>query len=297
MWGTILDIGTGLLSGASGSQAAKRASDVQVAGTDRAIAEQRQQYARTRADNAPFLATGTAANKRLAYLLGIGGGGSDGKGGYTLDDFIAYNKRAAPSWYQAEGPQMTDAESQYKDYNAGKYGTDAETGTRFSMAAPDTGAGGGGYGSLLKKYDLADMNGDPVYQSGLKFGLDEGTKAINSRAISNGGYDSGATMKALTKYGTDYAGTKANDSYNRYTNDQSNIYNKLAGVSGTGQTAANTIRVAGENAANSISESYLDAGNARAAGIVGSANAWGSALTGIANRYQNNRTLQALLAR
>jgi hypothetical protein len=39
---------------------------------------------RCKADNAPFLATGTAANKRLAMLLGVGGdSGTEGSGDLT----------------------------------------------------------------------------------------------------------------------------------------------------------------------------------------------------------------------
>jgi len=126
----------------------------------------------------------------------------------------------------------------------------------------------------MRPFTQADIDADPVYQSGLQFGLDEGRNAINSRAIAGGGYDSGATLKALTRFGTDYGSTKANEAYNRWTNDQSNIYNRLAGVSGTGQTAANQVQAAGTNAANMISGSYGDAGNARAASIVGGANAF-----------------------
>jgi hypothetical protein len=53
----------------------------------------------------------------------------------------------------------------------------------------------GGYGSLLRKFGLSDLEADPVYQTGLKFGLDTGKNAINQRAIAGGGYNSGATLK------------------------------------------------------------------------------------------------------
>jgi hypothetical protein len=151
---------------------------------------------------------------------------------------------------------------------------------------------------LLRKFTQADMDADPVYQSGLKFGADQGRDAINARATQAGNYDSGATLKALTRFGTDYGSTKANESYNRFTNDQGNVYNKLAGVSGTGQVATNQVAAAGTAASNNISNSLEGAGNARAAGIVGGANAWGNAISqigGAGQNYQQNLMLQKIL--
>lgn len=164
----------------------------------------------------------------------------------------------------------------------------------------DSGYSGTDSGSLLRKFNSTDLNADPVYNSGLEFGAKEGADGINARAIATGGYDSGATLKALTRFGNDYGSTKANDSYNRYNTDTTNIFNRLSGVSGTGQTATNAVTAAGTNMANNISNDITGAGNARAAGIVGGANAWGGALSGVSgaiNNYQNNQTLQALLNR
>ena len=100
-------------------------------------------------------------------------------------------------------------------------------------AGPQTGE----FGSLTRKFNANDLANDPVYNSGLKFGLDQGTGALNQRAIANGSYDSGATLKALTRFANDYGSTKANESYNRFNTDNTNTYNRLAGVSGAGQTA------------------------------------------------------------
>jgi hypothetical protein len=156
----------------------------------------------------------------------------------------------------------------------------------------------GDYGSLLKKFSSSDLANDPVYNSGLQFGLDQGTGAINQRALQSGGYDSGATLKALTQYANDYGSTKANDAYNRYNTDQSNVYNRLAGISGAGQTATNQVQSAGTNMANQVSNSLTDQGNARSAGIIGGANAWGSTASGLNGIYQNynsNQMLQQLM--
>lgn len=153
-------------------------------------------------------------------------------------------------------------------------------------------------GSLVRPFAASDLNADPVYQSGLDFGLKTGTGAINARALANGSYDSGATLKELTRYGNDYGSTKANDSYNRYNTNNTNTYNRLAGVSGAGQTAANTVSAAGQNQANNNTNLMTGMGNANAASIVGGAQAWGGALSGIGNAVTqdaNNARLLALL--
>ena len=275
----------GAVSASNSAGAAGDAAAAQGQSSAAAIAEQRRQYDQTRQDQAPFLSTGTAANRRLSELLGLGNGN--------------YN---AMQWARGEGLQKT-----IKDYGLAGTGwaPDQNTFDQLVQIAPDNikaldlqAGNSPDSGSLLRKFSSADLAADPVYNSGLQFGLDQGTQGINSRAIAQGGYDSGATLKALTRFGNDYGSTKANESYNRYTQDQTNIYNKLAGISGTGQVAAGQVAAAGTNAANNISELDTQAGNARAAGIVGGANAWGGALSGVNNAYnsyQSNQTLQQLI--
>lgn len=141
-------------------------------------------------------------------------------------------------------------------------------------------------GQFGRRFTTADLNADPVYQSGLQFGLNEGTKGINRQAAAGGSMLSGATLKALTRFGNDYGSTKANESYNRFNNDQNSQYNKLAGLSGAGQQATNQISAAGQNMANNISASQIGAGNARASGYVGQANAWNGAVGGATNALQ-----------
>lgn len=65
-------------------------------------------------------------------------------------------------------------------------------------------------GQFARKFTQDDMNADPVYKSGLQFGLDQGTQGINRQAAAGGNFLSGATLKALTRFGNDYGSTKAN---------------------------------------------------------------------------------------
>lgn len=300
MW-TGIGIAAGALGGALiSSNASGKASNAQSASAGQSIAEQQREYNQTRADNAPFLRTGTAANRRLGLLLGLPGMGPDENDqGYKaiyqpmVDQFDqAHKDRFGMSiWDNRADASSRDAQlerfkQQARDQYAAQYG--------------DPSAGDPASGSLLRKFGIDDLNADPVYQSGLKFGADQGRDAINARATAGGMYDSGATLKALTRFGNDYGSTKANESYNRFTNDQNNIFNRLSGVSGTGQVATGQVSAAGANMANNVGAAYEGAGNARAAGIVGGANAWGGAINnayGAYNNYQNNQRLDALLKR
>lgn len=155
-------------------------------------------------------------------------------------------------------------------------------------------SGLGPTGELYRNFTKADMEGDPVYQSGLDFGLSEGRKAIERRALASGGYDSGATLKALDRFATDYAGTKGNESFNRFQTQQGNQYNRLAGLAGTGQNSVNQVAALGTNTANNIAANTVSGGNARAASIVGGTNAITGGLSGFLNNLQSQELLRQL---
>jgi len=327
-WSSILSIAAPIVSnflGASNSaDAAQSASQAQVDATGKAVDEQRRQFDLTRGDTAGYRASGNAANSRLAYLLGIGGKGGISAGTGNVSDVANQIRQAFPTWsatgipgqpgsdadivqsFIKTAPQILSDTSLQQQWSYGQPELDKlktllpQAQSATSAMEDASGGDPSGYGSLLRRFSSSDLNADPVYNSGLQFGLDQGTKAINARAIAGGGYDSGATLKALTQFGNDYGSTKAEGAYNRFNADNTGIYNKLAGVSGAGQNAVNTVTTAGTNAAGNIENAYTDAGNARAAGIVGGANAYGSAAGSVGttiNNYNSQQTLQQLLKR
>lgn len=188
-----------------------------------------------------------------------------------------------------------------------------------------------GYMQPMHKFGEADLSNDLVYQNGLKFGLDQGVQGINRQAAAGGSTLSGATLKALTRFGNDYGTTKTagaydrfngeqkdqygqrvdsfnrfnnrqdvqyqqrNDSFNRFNTDQNTQYNRLAGVAGSGQTATNQVSAAGQNAGNNISQSQQGAGNAQASGYIGQANALSGGVAQGYNNYQNQQLLNKLV--
>ena len=159
-------------------------------------------------------------------------------------------------------------------------------------------------GQFDKRFSAADMDADPVYQSGMQFGLDQGTQGINRQAAAGGSMLSGATLKALTRFGNDYGSQRAGESRDRFNNDQSAQYNRYAGMSGAGQQATNQIGQAGQNFANGASNAMgnfggiqnsnmLGAGNARASGYIAQGNAWQGFINqgaSILNSINNRRT-------
>jgi len=129
--------------------------------------------------------------------------------------------------------------------------------------------GAEGYGSLAKTFTGDSVNTDPGYQ----FGLTQGLNSVQNSAAARGGLYSGATLKALTQYGNDYATTKFDDAFNRDQQTKTSIYNKLAGVSGTGQTASNTVDSQGAGVAVNNGNNLIGAGNARGASDIATGNA------------------------
>lgn len=160
-------------------------------------------------------------------------------------------------------------------------------GTGLSNEAGNSGLG---QGELNKKFTLADFEQDPGYQ----FRLNEGTKALQASAAARGGLNSGATLKALTRYGQDYGASEYDKAYNRFNNDQSARFNRLSSIAGIGQTANNTMANAGANYANNVSQNQMAAGNAQAAGMVGQANAFNNGMSQVVNYYTNQQLMNSL---
>jgi hypothetical protein len=125
-------------------------------------------------------------------------------------------------------------------------------------------------------------------------------KALQNSASARGDLLSGNTLAATTQYGQDYASGEYGNVYNRamqeyqnrfnvYNANQTNKFNRLASLSGVGQTSAQQLGQSGQAAANNISNTLLTSGQqigqnmnnaaaATASGYVGAGNAWGGAV-------------------
>lgn len=129
-------------------------------------------------------------------------------------------------------------------------------------------AAGAGALTGLQGDFMKDWQKDPAYQ----FQLNEGNKAINAAASARGLGNSGATLKALTKYGQDYANTAYDQAYNRQ-------YNRLSSLAGLGSNAASTNASNAGQYGQGVAANYIGLGNAQAANQMAGANR----MTGLLN--------------
>jgi hypothetical protein len=146
------------------------------------------------------------------------------------------------------------------------------------------------FGSLMDTFDLADFQADPGYQ----FRQDEGMKALERSAAARGGLFSGRAMKDTLRFSQGLASQEFGSAFDRFNVNKTNQFNRLASISGIGQTAANQTGGALANYGNNVSNNIIGAGNAQAAGRVGSANAWNSAIGQGISSYQQNQLLNSL---
>ena len=134
--------------------------------------------------------------------------------------------------------------------------------------APYRKAGRGAVNELSKMFLDGDYSGFET-SPGYDFRMAEGEKALERAAASRGMLASGPQLKALTRYGQDYASNE----FNTYAN-------RLASLAGLGQTATQATGSAGMSAAGTIGRNALLAGAARGSSY---ANAASSVNQGIEN--------------
>lgn len=104
----------------------------------------------------------------------------------------------------------------------------------YLMGLGDNGTGEKGW--LSKQFTEADMTKDGGYD----FRMGEGQKSVGNQFAASGNLLSGAAMKALTRFNQDFASNEYNNAYGRFNNDQTNQYNRLAGIQVAGQNAINS---------------------------------------------------------
>lgn len=200
----------------------------------------------------PFIDSGTEATKELDYLLGTGGYDVP-KPTYEQE----YDKLRDAHWkyFGKDYARNSDVAGQrviaQENYNKAL----AEWQKGFDAWKAQQGGKDSKFGSLLKSFTEQDLNNDVVYNTGLKFGLDTGTNAIEARARASGSSDSGSVLKELARFGNDYGTTKAADAQGRFMNDKTFNYNALSGQAGRGVGAVGTGLGVSMNTANNIGNS------------------------------------------
>jgi hypothetical protein len=132
---------------------------------------------------------------------------------------------------------------------------------------------------FTREFTSADLikNLDPSY----KFMLEQGLGATG-QAMNVGGGGSNVDL-ARQRFAQEYAKSGAQQAFNNFTNQQSNIYNRLSNLAGIGQAAQTQSNTLGSNTANALSQLGIGGASALGAGQVGAANAMAGAYGGIGN--------------
>lgn len=137
--------------------------------------------------------------------------------------------------------------------------------------------------NLTRGFTADDFQKDPGYD----FRMKEGQKALERSAAAKGGLQTGGFMKSLGRYGQDYASGEYQNAYNRFNNDQSNRFNRLASISGLGQTTSAQLGQAGQNYATGVGNTMTGMANAQGAAGMAQSNALGGMVGGIGKTWMD----------
>ena len=143
-----------------------------------------------------------------------------------------------------------------------------------------TAQGTGYFTNQMTPSDYANYM-SPYYQFGLNQGLGQATNIANA----TGGRLSGNALQGLNQYAQNYAQTGAQQAFQNYQTQRTNIYNTLAGIAGLGQTAQGTTANLASNTANALSNLQTGSAAAQAAGQIGQAGAYTGGLSNIGNNF------------
>lgn len=249
------------------SKAAKSAANTQAQASQDANRVQLQMFNQARADNEPFRQNALTAQQEYMALLGLGGQAAatpqpQAQGQTNVSGVFANNPFDQPrSQFNAFNPKLQGGDSVPSGFNPG--GGTFFNGSTYQPLAPPNSAQTPAAPALTPQQSQQGafdrFRNTPGYQFGLQTGFDQ----VQASAAAHGGLLSGKTLKALQKFGNDYADQQGYSPY----------MNRLASLAGMGQTVNAQNAQVGMNYANQAGANLINAGNARASGLLGQANA------------------------
>lgn len=278
-----------------GAAIASRGADRQAtAATDTANqnnALQRDIFNQQRADLAPWRASGTAALAEINRRLGLGGqtaaaprvpnplNGTGASGvaptGYGANQYMDPRDTAMQPRNQMVDTmlQANSPEGGAPQMSAGQnvLSTDGSTGPQVLPGAQGptlTGTAPAGTGT--NALDPENRYGGFYASPGYQFRFDEGQRGINANRAASGSLQSGDAMRALTRYGQDYA-----------SNEFNTQLNQLFSVAGLGQTATGQGNALAGQYGSQVSQNNQNASNALQSSYGNQAAIWGNALQGV----------------
>ena len=198
---------------------------------------------------------------------------------------------AAQASGQASDASIAEQRRQY-DTSRADYAPYLAAGTEsVNQLATDLRPGGRFATTTPFSFNYADYK-DPS----LQFSLDENLRRMRRGRAAQGTYAGGGGIREEDRYLAGLMSTDMGNAFNRYvtgfnanTGERNQLYNRLAGVAGTGQNAVGSVTSQGANMAGNIGNAYMtsaaNTGNAAmaAAGIRNSA--YGGAANALGRMY------------
>ena len=282
--GPLLGAGSALIGASSAKKAAK--AQTQAAQQDMAFQTQTRDQIVSKLD--PYYQGGTAAQAALMYEAGLGPRPMIGAQPLSVEEVrTPMQGQSAPrqqGYSQVNDPfknpfgvGQLPAGSQQPARAAPQMSTSYRVGGQTFGSRGEAeayAAANGTQGTAYEKYAAPAFQESPGYQ----FAFNQGTDAVNALAGAKGGLNSGRTLQDLNTFGQGIANQEYGNWWNRADKEKTDYFNRLAGLSGSGQNAAAQQGTAMTNAAAGVSQAYGNIGNAQSAGAIGVSNALNSGI-------------------
>jgi hypothetical protein len=231
------------------SKAVKKAAQTSADAERYAADLQKEMFDKQLELQAPFRASGLAAQNRLNELLGLGPRYDQSQGNFNAAAYLAANPDAKtfvsqqtggvrlPNGMVIPGRPTSDKSPDQLAYEHW-VSKGAPQGNFLRNQAPVA-----NYGKYARDFGMQDFTTDPGYA----FRVSEGMKALDRQAAARGGLISGGALKAAQRYGQDLGSQEYMNAFNRYQTNRANQLNPLQSITGAGQTATNQLAGAAGN--------------------------------------------------
>lgn len=198
---------------------------------------------------------------------------------------------AAQASREASAASIAEQRRQY-DQSRADYAPYLAAGTEsVNQLATDLRPGGRFASTTPFNFNYADYK-DPS----LQFSLDENLRRMRRGRAAQGTYAGGGGIKEEDRYLANLMSTDIGNAFNRAvttfnanTGERNQLYNRLAGVAGTGQQAVGGVTSQGANAAGNIGNAYMtnaaNTGNAAMAAAGARQSAFGGAANALGRMY------------
>lgn len=225
----------------------------------------------------PFIQSGNAANNALLQGLGLS----------TPALTSAQQNQAFVALRNKYGGDDAQAGAEYSARL--KQGPQGFADLIPGLATPDTNSMAAG--SLIAPFQptQAQLEATPGYQ----FNLSQGQKAVTNANAARGLGVSGAALKGAATFASGLADSTYQNQFNNYQTQQTNDFNRLAGLAQLGQGSAAGVGAIAQQTGASIGSNLIGAGNAQA----GADMATGNAVNGATSNVSNLLVLQSLLGK